>query len=156
MPQERTFWNGCSSTNPHAALPATLRSPYTTQKVARSHWRNRLEGELDGRPGQAAVILGHLQAERRTGCLKITSSAHGVCWVYLLTGHVFHAAGPTGEGEGALIEAVAWPDAALSFDDKAQLPAKQTIRAGRGAEAVGDGKGATPGRSFEPTLSSNP
>ena len=42
-------------------------------------------------------------------------------------GQVFHAVGPNGEGDAALAEAVNWPDVTLSFDEKAQLPSKQTI-----------------------------
>jgi hypothetical protein len=95
-------------------------------------------------PGEAAGILAHLKAERQTGCLEITSAAHGVCRVYLLLGRAFHDVGPSGEGDAALSEALAWPDATLSFDENVRLPAKQTVGIGRDEGTAADGDHAIP------------
>lgn len=78
----------------------------------------------------ASALIGQLEADRQSGCLTIESGDGLVCRVYLLMGKIFHASGPGGEGESALTDAVSWPDATLSFDEKAQLPDRRTITDG--------------------------
>ena len=75
----------------------------------------------------AAAQLDQLKASRSTGCLIIESASGLECRVYLLMGRVFHADGPSGEGDAALADALSWPDVTLSFDERAILPNKQTI-----------------------------
>jgi hypothetical protein len=73
------------------------------------------------------ALLAELETGRATGCLTINSSTGLVGHVYLLMGRPFHAVSPSGEGQVAMAEALNWPDVALSFDERAQLPARQTI-----------------------------
>lgn len=83
-----------------------------------------------------AAQLKQLQNDHATGCLTVTSSDGLVAQIYLLFGRLFHAAGPTSEGETALNEALSWSDVSLSFDPKAHLPTKSTISQGTSGPAV--------------------
>lgn len=87
-------------------------------------------------PQDTAAQLEQLKKDRATGCLTIASSDGLVGQVYLLYGRIFHAAGPTTEGEAALKEALSWPDVGLTFDPKAHLPTKQTINVSAAGPAV--------------------
>ena len=77
----------------------------------------------------AAGLLEHLKAERRTGCLTLQSTTRGAYRLYLLFGTVYHAVGPSGEGPSALHEAISLRNATLSFDEQIRLPEKRTISA---------------------------
>jgi len=92
-----------------------------------------------------------MQAERATGTLTVEDASESAS-LYFLFGHLFHAAGPQGQGEDIVIEALSWNDGNFKFDPRAKLPAEETIKsspaeliaeaAGRKATA-GDG-GAVP------------
>lgn len=79
-------------------------------------------------PADTRTLIAQLQANRQSGCLTIESADGRTCRVYLLMGRVFHAEGPTYEGERALSDASSWSDITLSFDAHAQLPKHVTIQ----------------------------
>lgn len=110
-------------------------------------------------PGRqsASALLAQLQSDRQSGCLTIESTDGLVCRVYLLFGKIFHADGPAGEGESALTDALSWPDASPSFDEKAQLSDRQTITERTSAAAtltgaVPSGQAAVNRLSADPRL----
>lgn len=72
-----------------------------------------------------SLIELNVQA-RATGILTARSGGE-TCSVAFLFGHVFHASCGTVEGEEAVRTALRWTSPELSFDRKAQLPAKETI-----------------------------
>ena len=74
-----------------------------------------------------AALLETMQAERATGTLSVTH-AEETCNLYFLFGHLFHAAGDLGQGEEAVVTALAWPDGEFNFDPRAKLPAEETIK----------------------------
>jgi hypothetical protein len=71
-------------------------------------------------------------------------------------GRIFHAEGPTGEGERALSDASSWSDVTLSFDAHAQLPKQLTTQNAVGAAPTGsiaDSRPAFNRLSDDPRLS---
>lgn len=101
-------------------------------------------------PRDTTALLQQLETDRATGCLTIASSDGLVGRVYLLYGHIFHAAGPDSVGETALKESLSWSDVALSFDPKTHLPTTQTIDLKKTDRAVW--AGAAGHASAEPAL----
>jgi len=75
-----------------------------------------------------APILDSLRADRATGCLRVTSGARQAN-LYLLFGHVYHAAGPVGTGDAALAEASSWSPVSVQLDTQAKLPSIETVKA---------------------------
>ena len=80
------------------------------------------------RDGGLATLLQAMQAERATGTLTIDNGGDG-CSLYFLFGHLFHASGPSGQGEEVVIDALGWDDGSYQFDPRAKLPAEETIKA---------------------------
>jgi hypothetical protein len=78
-----------------------------------------------------ATLLETMQAERATGTLAVTHSEQ-TCSLYFLFGHLFHAAGDLGQGEEAVVTALAWNDGQFTFDPRAKLPAEETIKSATG------------------------
>jgi Domain of unknown function (DUF4388) len=76
-------------------------------------------------------VLLDLQSKRATGALTVSSPA-GRCALYLLFGHLFHAAGDPGQGSEAVITALSWTLGDFVFDPRASLPMEQTISAATG------------------------
>src|ERR1700737_4143856 len=72
-----------------------------------------------------------MQSERATGTLSVTNGGDS-CSLYFLFGHLFHAAGDTGQGEEAVIDALGWHDGQFTFDPRAKLPAEETIKPATG------------------------
>jgi hypothetical protein len=79
-------------------------------------------------PADTSNLIAELKATRQSGCLTIESTDGRTCRLYLLMGRIFHAEGPTGEGEPALSDASSWSGVTLSFDPNAQLPEQRTIQ----------------------------
>ena len=77
------------------------------------------------------TLLETMQAERATGTLAVTRDGQ-TCSLYFLFGHLFHAAGDLGQGEEAVVTALAWNDGQFTFDPRAKLPAEETIKSGTG------------------------
>jgi hypothetical protein len=75
-----------------------------------------------------ATLLQTMQSERATGTLTIENGSDS-CALYFLFGHLFHAAGPGGEGEEVVIGALGWKSGSYHFDPRAKLPAEETIKA---------------------------
>jgi hypothetical protein len=75
-----------------------------------------------------ASLLQTMQAERATGTLAVESGADNAS-LYFLFGHLFHAAGPRGQGEDVVIDALSWHEGNFTFDPRAKLPAEETIKA---------------------------
>ncbi|HEY2706089.1 MAG TPA: DUF4388 domain-containing protein [Candidatus Dormibacteraeota bacterium] len=73
-------------------------------------------------------LLETLQSERATGTLSVVSG-EARCSLHFLFGHLFHAAGDLGQGEAAVIAALAWTHGQFTFQPRAQLPAEETVRA---------------------------
>jgi Domain of unknown function (DUF4388) len=78
--------------------------------------------------GGLATLLQSMQAERATGTLTIDNGGDSAS-LYFLFGHLFHAAGPGGQGEEVIIDALGWDDGSYQFDPRAKLPAEETIKA---------------------------
>ena len=74
-----------------------------------------------------ASLLQTMQSERATGTLTLDHDADNVS-LYFLFGHLFHAAGPGGDGEDVVIDALGWRDGSFHFDPRAKLPAEETIK----------------------------
>ena len=81
-------------------------------------------GSID--PAGVRDLLRTVQAERRTGTLRLTAGGL-TCSLYFLFGHLFHAASDTQTGESALLECVGWHDVHYTFDKSAQLPTIESI-----------------------------
>ena len=77
--------------------------------------------------GGLGALLETMQAERATGTLFIQDGS-GSCSLYFLFGHLFHASGPTGQGEEVVVDALTWHDGTFQFDPRAKLPAEETIK----------------------------
>jgi hypothetical protein len=77
--------------------------------------------------GGLAALLETMQAERATGTLAVQNGAES-CSLYFLFGHLFHASGPAGQGEGVVVDALGWSDGNFQFDPRAKLPAEETIK----------------------------
>lgn len=77
--------------------------------------------------GGLGSLLETMQAERATGTLSIQNGSDS-CSLYFLFGHLFHASGPSGQGEEVVVTALAWHDGSYQFDPRAKLPAEETIK----------------------------
>jgi len=75
-----------------------------------------------------ASLLQTMQAERATGTLTLENGADN-CSLYFLFGHLFHASGPSGQGEEVVVNALGWRAGSYQFDPRAKLPAEETIKA---------------------------
>src|SRR5207248_3498642 len=75
-----------------------------------------------------ASLLQTMQAERATGTLSLENGADN-CSLYFLFGHLFHASGPSGQGEEVVVNALGWQAGSYQFDPRAKLPAEETIKA---------------------------
>jgi hypothetical protein len=75
-----------------------------------------------------ASLLQTMQTERATGALAVESADESAS-LYFLFGHLFHAAGPGGQGEDVVIHALGWQDGNFKFDPRAKLPPEETIKA---------------------------
>ena len=75
-----------------------------------------------------AALLQTMQSERATGTLTLENGSDN-CALYFLFGHLFHAAGPGGEGEDVVVNALGWHAGGFHFDPRAKLPAEETIKA---------------------------
>ena len=75
-----------------------------------------------------ASLLQTMQTERATGALALESESDTAS-LYFLFGHLFHAAGPSGQGEEVVINALTWHDGSFRFDPRAKLPPEETIKA---------------------------
>ena len=79
------------------------------------------------RDGGLSTLLQTMQSERATGTLAIEHGDESAS-LYFLFGHLFHASGPSGQGEDVVIGALAWDDGNYQFDPRAKLPAEETIK----------------------------
>lgn len=77
--------------------------------------------------GGLGALLETMQAERATGTLSIQNGSDS-CSLYFLFGHLFHASGPSGQGEEVVVNALGWHDGTYQFDPRAKLPAEETIK----------------------------
>jgi hypothetical protein len=68
-----------------------------------------------------------MQTERATGALALESQS-GTASLYFLFGHLFHAAGPSGQGEDVVLQALSWHEGSFRFDPRAKLPPEETIK----------------------------
>ena len=74
-----------------------------------------------------ASLLQTMQTERATGALALESQSDTAS-LYFLFGHLFHAAGPSGQGEDVVLQALSWHDGSFRFDPRAKLPPEETIK----------------------------
>jgi hypothetical protein len=74
-----------------------------------------------------ATLLQTMQSERATGTLTLENGTDS-CALYFLFGHLFHAAGPGGDGEDVVVRALGWRSGTFHFDPRAKLPAEETIK----------------------------
>ncbi|MHB8718958.1 MAG: DUF4388 domain-containing protein [Candidatus Dormibacteria bacterium] len=74
-----------------------------------------------------ASLLQTMQSERATGTLTVENGSDNVA-LFFLFGHLFHASGPSGEGEDVVIRALGWENGSFHFDPRAKLPAEETIK----------------------------
>lgn len=77
--------------------------------------------------GGLGALLETMQAERATGTLAIQNGSDS-CSLYFLFGHLFHASGPSGQGEEVVVNALSWHEGSFQFDPRAKLPAEETIK----------------------------
>ena len=77
--------------------------------------------------GGLGALLETMQAERATGTLAIQNGSDS-CSLYFLFGHLFHASGPSGQGEEVVVNALGWHEGSFQFDPRAKLPAEETIK----------------------------
>ena len=77
--------------------------------------------------GGLGALLETMQAERATGTLSIQNGSDSAS-LYFLFGHLFHASGPSGQGEEVVVGALGWHDGSYQFDPRAKLPAEETIK----------------------------
>ena len=75
-----------------------------------------------------ATLLQTMQTERATGALALESENEAAS-LFFLFGHLFHAAGPAGQGEEVVLEALTWRSGTFRFDPRAKLPPEETIKA---------------------------
>ncbi len=75
-----------------------------------------------------ASLLQTMQTERATGALALESQNESAS-LFFLFGHLFHAAGPAGQGEDVVLDALTWHDGSFHFDPRAKLPPEETIKA---------------------------
>jgi hypothetical protein len=79
------------------------------------------------RDGGLSTLLQTMQSERATGTLALEHGDESAS-LYFLFGHLFHASGPSGQGEDVVISALGWDDGNYQFDPRAKLPAEETIK----------------------------
>ena len=93
-----------------------------------------------------ASLLQTMQTERATGALALESE-NETASLFFLFGHLFHAAGPAGQGEDVVLDALTWHDGSFRFDPRAKLPPEETIKASP-AELIAEAerRGPTPAR----------
>ncbi|MBV8194087.1 MAG: DUF4388 domain-containing protein, partial [Candidatus Dormibacteraeota bacterium] len=77
--------------------------------------------------GGLGALLETMQAERATGTLAVQNGGSSAS-LYFLFGHLFHASGPSGQGEDVVVSALQWRDGNYQFDPRAKLPAEETIK----------------------------
>ncbi|MBV8528063.1 MAG: DUF4388 domain-containing protein [Candidatus Dormibacteraeota bacterium] len=113
--------------------------------------------------GGLGALLETMQAERATGTLAIQNGSDS-CSLYFLFGHLFHASGPSGQGEEVVVNALGWHEGSFQFDPRAKLPAEETIKsspaeliaaadarsAAHGTPYPGESSYYTPSTSTEP------
>jgi Domain of unknown function (DUF4388) len=87
-----------------------------------------------------ASLLQTMQSERATGTLTLEDGSEQAA-LYFLFGHLFHAAGPGGEGEPVVVTALGWREGNYHFDPRAKLPAEETIKSSP-AELIAAAEGA--------------
>jgi hypothetical protein len=76
------------------------------------------------------LIVG-LEVSRATGKLTVQSEEHGTATIYFLQGHLYHVAGPGGEGDPVLDAVKTWAPFTHTFNAEARLATYENI----GAEA---------------------
>lgn len=89
------------------------------------------------------TVLLRLEARRSTGTLTLTKDGR-TCSLYLLFGHLFHAACDGVEGEEAVQAALSWSDASYAFDPNTRLPTAETIKRPTDQVLAGPASIATP------------
>ena len=89
-----------------------------------------------------ATLLQTMQTERATGALALESE-HDTASLFFLFGHLFHAAGPSGQGEDVVLNALTWHDGTFRFDPRAKLPPEETIKSSP-AELIAEAERRTP------------
>ncbi len=77
-------------------------------------------------PATVAELLQTMQQDRATGTLLLENGS-SQCSLHFLFGHLFHATGEGGEGEGAVMTALGWSSGAYTFNPRAKLPPEETI-----------------------------
>ena len=95
-----------------------------------------------------ASLLQTMQSERATGTLTVENGSDNAA-LYFLFGHLFHASGPSGEGEDVVIRALGWSSGSFHFDPRAKLPAEETIKSSP-AELISAAEAAGPAAVAEP------
>ena len=83
-----------------------------------------------------------MQTERATGALALESE-NDTASLFFLFGHLFHAAGPSGQGEDVVLTALTWHDGTFRFDPRAKLPPEETIKSSP-AELIAEAERRTP------------
>ena len=100
-----------------------------------------------------ATLLQTMQSERATGTLTVENGSDNAA-LYFLFGHLFHASGPSGEGEDIVVRALHWTSGSFHFDPRAKLPAEETIKSSPAeliaAAESGAGAGEEPATVEEP------
>jgi hypothetical protein len=89
-----------------------------------------------------ASLLQTMQVERATGALALESPTDSAS-LYFLFGHLFHAQGPSGQGEDVVISALSWQDGRFRFDPRAKLPPEETIKSSP-SELIAEAERRTP------------
>ena len=89
-----------------------------------------------------ATLLQTMQTERATGALALESE-NDTASLFFLFGHLFHAAGPSAEGEDVVLNALSWHDGTFRFDPRAKLPPEETIKSSP-AELIAEAERRTP------------
>jgi len=89
-----------------------------------------------------ATLLQTMQTERATGALALESE-NDTASLFFLFGHLFHAAGPSGQGEDVVLNALSWHDGTFRFDPRAKLPPEETIKSSP-AELIAEAERRTP------------
>jgi hypothetical protein len=89
-----------------------------------------------------ATLLQTMQTERATGALALESE-NDTASLFFLFGHLFHAAGPSGQGEDVVLNALTWHDGTFRFDPRAKLPPEETIKSSP-AELIAEAERRTP------------
>ena len=104
-----------------------------------------------------ATLLQTMQSERATGTLTVENGSDNAA-LYFLFGHLFHASGPSGDGEDIVIRALHWTSGSFHFDPRAKLPAEETIKSSPAEliAAAEAGAPAEPDTAAEPATAAEP